>query len=518
MKPYLEEMLSTHFNYTSFRPGQREIIEDVLKGDDVLGVLPTGSGKSICYQLPAKILKGTTIVVSPLISLMVDQVKQLKAMHFKRVAAINSFISYKERMQILQNINSYQLIYISPELIQQEEIFVHMKRMKVSLFVIDEAHCISQWGHEFRPDYLKLANIIQKLNNPPVLALSATVTPQVKKDMMDALRRPNMAQHIYPMDKPNISFFIERVSSNKDKLTYMIDVLKKFHVSTLIYFSSRADAEFVSKQLSSNLPNRKVTFYHGGMDALDRVAVQQQFMNDQLDVICCTSAFGMGINKDNIRMIIHYHLPPLLEAFIQEVGRAGRDGKPCMSILLYAQNDIYLPKSLIDNELPTVEQIRFTFQQLFELYRQQEKYIPNDLNKCLELFHLNENEWRFMHAQLENHGMIKDNQIIYNEESWRQARQAIANYRNSRRTVKQNKLREIHKWIHEEGCLRSYLYKNFQPSFQEPIVPCCSNCGFSIQAFETEKMQETKQMVAKEETWRNKLKKLLLIGDNDEAK
>lgn len=185
----LETHLTNHFNLTHFRLGQKEIIEDVMLGKDVLGVLPTGSGKSLCYQLPAKLLSGVTIVVSPLISLMTDQVRQLKSMNFKDVIALNSFMDFETRQKALRNLSAYKLIFLSPELLQQQIIQRHLQQLAINLFVIDEAHCISQWGHEFRPDYLKLNKTIQLLSNPPVLTLSATAPENVQKDIINSLER-----------------------------------------------------------------------------------------------------------------------------------------------------------------------------------------------------------------------------------------------------------------------------------------------------------------------------------------
>src|SRR5690625_1489165 len=196
----LTKSLQTYFGHQSFRTGQKEIIKAIMNDNAVLGILPTGSGKSIFYQLPSILLSGTAIVVSPLISLMMDQVKELKANNFKNAVALNSFMDKSERLQTLRQLHNYKLIYISPELLQKKEIQDRLKKIEISLFVIDEAHCISQWGYEFRPDYLKLEKIAEILNRPPILALSATAPEAVQKDIMQALKRPEMKKHIYPMD------------------------------------------------------------------------------------------------------------------------------------------------------------------------------------------------------------------------------------------------------------------------------------------------------------------------------
>ena len=495
------------FRLSSFRLGQREIITDVLNGNDVLGILPTGTGKSLCYQLPAKLLSGTTIIVSPLIALMLDQVKQLKAANFKEVIALNSFMNWSERMNVYKNLQSYKLIYISPELLQNEDLLNYLTQLKVSLFVVDEAHCISQWGHEFRPDYLKLASIIERLDNPPTLALSATATRSVQHDIMETLKRPHMIKHIYPIDKENITFTIQKVDDNQQKKAIILDILSKVRIPTIIYFSSRRATQEVSEYLTTRLPNQRIAFYHGGMDPSDRVIVQQQFMNDQLDVICCTSAFGMGIDKANIRLVIHYHLSTQIESYIQEVGRAGRDGKESLSILLYNEADVYIPKNLIENELPTKSMLQITFNKLYELYINHQ-IIPMKTEEIESLLGLNETQWRFLHYQLERHGIIHGSHIKYNSYKWKEAFESISTTQKERYLFKQTKLNEIIDWIKEENCLREQLYKSFQPTYKKALFQCCSNCGFSFAEW---KPKQTIITSSKKLSWQEKLKELLLL-------
>ncbi|MGM8211645.1 RecQ family ATP-dependent DNA helicase [Virgibacillus sp. W0430] len=500
----LEESLNKYFNYTSFQKGQKEIIKDVLKGEDVLGILPTGSGKSLCYQLPARLLDGSTLVVSPLISLMIDQVKQLKATQFKEVLALNSFIPYSKRKRLYKQLHMYQLIYVSPELLQQNEVIDALKKIKVNLFVIDEAHCISQWGFEFRPDYLKLESIIVELNKPPILALSATATEQIQQDIKLVLKRPNMKNHIYPMDKENIAFIIEKVANNEEKINILIRLLQQYTTPTLIYFSSRSEAEQVAKLLCTRLTSLRITFYHGGMENTDRLMVQQQFMNDQLDIVCCTSAFGMGINKSNIRFVIHYHLPPQLESFIQETGRAGRDGKNSASILFYAENDVYIHKNLINKELPSNGEIKYVWGKLYEFYLKDQALSMNPESD----FKLNDIQWRFLHYQLEMRGMIVNNKIVYDRNKWEVAQKRVIELKDNRLVLKQQKLKDMVAWIHKQDCLRKNLYNSFQDGYKQPTVSCCMNCGFSLAEW-----KPTERMTCQEKssTWQDELQKIFLL-------
>lgn len=510
----LEKSLHNFFNLKTFRQGQKEIITDVLARKDVLGVLPTGSGKSLCYQLPARLFNGQTIVVSPLISLMVDQVKQLKANGFKRVVAINSFMSFDERRMIYNKLAHYELIYVSPEILQQDHLLKRLKRLTIRLFVIDEAHCISQWGHEFRPDYLRLKNIIQQLNDPPVLALSATVTRQVEQDILKALNRPAMRKHIYPVDRKNIILTIKETIHDAEKNNYLYHLLKNYQMPTLIYFSSRQATEQVAKFLHTKLPKHRISFYHGGMDAMDRLHIQQQFMNDQLDIICCTSAFGMGINKGDIRLIIHYHLPSQIESFIQEIGRAGRDGKESVSLVLYNQNDKNIPMRLIQSELPTNEQITYVFQQLRHLYDQNKK-LPTTDESIETTFRCEITQWRFLFYQFEKSGMIKDNQIIYEPSIWKKAFQYIKIFKAERLHNKHQQLQEMFQWIHTSGCLRQSLYRKYLTSPDNDLIHCCQACGFTIEKWQPFVKKTTKN---KQQNWQQRLKNMLFIEELHESK
>lgn len=499
--------LKEHFHYSSFRPGQQEIITDVLKGKDVLGILPTGSGKSLCYQLPAQIITGVTIVISPLISLMLDQVRELKANHFKEVVAINSFMSYTERENVYKNLHNYKLIYVSPELIQQKRLLNQLKQINVQLFVIDEAHCISQWGHEFRPDYLKLKTVVKQLNNPTILALSATAANDIQQDIIKLLDRPEMVKYIYPIDRDNIVHCVEEVQTEENKIARITQLLIDYKVPTLIYFSSRRASEEVATTIKTKLPDLKIAFYHGGLEPSDRIAIQQQFMNDQLHVICCTSAFGMGINKENIRLIIHYHFPSQLESYIQEVGRAGRDGKQSVGLVLYSKNDAYLPRFLIENEIPTEEQLIFSLKLLAHMAKNDQKIPENELD-LLEMFQLTETQWRFLHYQFEKNGIIKNNHIYYKKKNWKHSFYKINEHRSNRLIFKNTKLTEIIHWLNEKDCLRKHLYKKFQDKVKMLDENCCNQCGFSFSEWDPEQLTT---ITMRKSSWEDKLKSIFLI-------
>ncbi|UFT97656.1 RecQ family ATP-dependent DNA helicase [Radiobacillus kanasensis] len=496
----LRNELEKYYGFSNFRTGQKEIIEDVLAGRDVLGILPTGSGKSICYQLPARVLPGTVVVISPLISLMLDQVKQLKASGFKDVIAFNSFMNSAEKERELDQLATYRLVYVSPEMLQNESFINELKKCEISLFVVDEAHCISQWGHEFRPDYLKLHETIKQLNNPPILALSATATPEVQADIEQQLHSVHMVKHVYPMDRKNISFVVESCQDEQAKKDYLVQLLQKFPVPSMIYFSSRKGAEKIAHDLMRELPELRIAFYHGGMEQTDRILIQQQFMNNQLDVICCTSAFGMGIDKQDIRLVVHFHLPTQIESFIQELGRAGRDGKSSVSLVLTAPNDDYLPKVLLEGELPKEEDINRLFHHLGD-----EKEVVLPFMELEQKGWLNEIQLRFLEYQLEKHSMLKNGRILYNLNKWNKVKQEIIQVIQSRQIYKQKKLTQLLEWITDHGCRRRSLFSSFQKGIQEPTFYCCDHCDFTFDAWSPKYEERLNQSL----DWKARLKKIL---------
>ncbi|WP_153462760.1 RecQ family ATP-dependent DNA helicase [Sediminibacillus terrae] len=511
MTDNLNKALEKYFGHQSFREGQREIIEDVLQGKDVLGILPTGSGKSVCYQLPARLMSGAVLVISPLISLMMDQEKQLAASGYKDVIAFNSFLSVQKKQDAFRNLAAYKLIYASPEMLQRKGFVKKLSELRISLFVVDEAHCISQWGHEFRPDYLKLHHIIETLQHPPVLALSATATPEVQKDISFQLRKPAMARHIYPMDRENITFQVDELETPSEKIKRISNVLKAHPVPTMIYFSSRNWTEKAAAELSAALPDMNVAFYHGGMEQSDRILIQQQFMNDQLDVICCTSAFGMGIDKQNIRLVIHFHLPPQIESFIQEVGRAGRDGLSSVSLVLLSPNDDLLPRKLIQSELPGREEIARVIRYMKSRVQQGVFRLPEQ-DILLESLQISETKWRFLRYHFENHGMM-DNDRIVSSFDWETIQEKISRVAAERTKYKLAKVNELLWWAEQTECRRKALFAPFQDTTKEPSYHCCDRCGFKF----SEWAPVTKATRKSESyNWKQALKQIMLQGDSDE--
>ncbi|ELB10637.1 DNA helicase RecQ [Enterococcus faecium] len=341
----MNDLLKQYFGYDEFRPGQKEIIQKVIDQENVLGIMPTGSGKSICYQLPALLLDGLTVVVSPLISLMKDQVDAANQSGIP-ATFINSSLDGYETARRFQEIDrqQYRLLYIAPERFIMPDFIQAMKRWNVRMIAIDEAHCISQWGHDFRPSYLQMANQLDQLPNRPVIvALTATATVQVAADIKRLLKIPENNHIQTGFERENLRF---QVIKDQKKEQYLIEYLKiNKNQSGIIYAATRKEVDRLYHLLKKF--DFSVGRYHGGLNENERTEMQEAFLYDRLQLIVATNAFGMGINKSNVRFVIHYQIPGSLEAYYQEAGRAGRDGLSSEAILLFSPQDIQVQKFFI---------------------------------------------------------------------------------------------------------------------------------------------------------------------------
>lgn len=332
------EILKTYFGYDTFRPQQAEIIHDVMAGNDCLVLMPTGGGKSLCYQVPALALPGTAVIVSPLISLMHDQVEALKANGIP-AAELNSGIDATEELIIRRKCMSGELkiVYVSPEKLLSEIPYLFCN-IKISLFAIDEAHCISQWGHDFRPEYSQLGLLHEKFKGVPVMALTATADKITREDIIHQLHL-NGKTYMSSFDRPNLSLSVRQIGKKAEKMSYIMRFIKTHaHEAGIIYCLSRKNTETVADSLYKEGVN--AIAYHAGMKYEERASVQERFKMDQVQVVCATIAFGMGIDKSNVRWVIHYNMPKSIESFYQEIGRAGRDGASADTVLFYSMADV----------------------------------------------------------------------------------------------------------------------------------------------------------------------------------
>lgn len=355
-KKQLIELMKIHYGFSSFRLGQEKTIESVITGKDTIVIMPTGGGKSLCYQLPALILDGVTIVISPLISLMKDQVDQLNNRGIP-ATFVNSSISPAETEQRLQDIkdNKYKLLYIAPERFYNQDFINSLQDIKVSLFAVDEAHCISQWGHDFRPSYIKLKYAIELVGRPPVIALTATATPEVRTDINKQLELKLPTEIITGFARHNLQFGVAQATDSQKYEIILQTIQSLPEPIGIIYAATRSKTDSILQLLIDN--GIDAVGYHAGLDINERKRVQNDFMSGKTSIIVATNAFGMGIDKPNIRFVIHADMPGTIENYYQEAGRAGRDNQPSVCLMLFSPRDRYLREFFIKGDNPSPQLI-----------------------------------------------------------------------------------------------------------------------------------------------------------------
>ncbi|MCY9806813.1 RecQ family ATP-dependent DNA helicase [Lentilactobacillus senioris] len=435
--------LQTNFGFKNFRPGQLEVIQHLQNQRNTLAILPTGSGKTLLYQYYGLWSHKSVIVISPLLSLMQDQVSRLQYLGSKRVVAITSQLAFNERQYVLNHIKHYQYIYVSPEMLDQEPVKVALRQLELGLVVVDEAHCLSEWGPDFRPDYLSIKDNLLELGNPLVLMLSATADETTRTDIITklGLQFDQVNQVIKSVDRPNIYLTVQHLENESDKNMQLIELVKKLRGTGVIYFSSKKKVNEISQLLTAKT-NKRVMPYHGDLDSSQREMIQQQFMNNQIDVICATSAFGMGIDKNDIRYVIHYHLPGSLQSYVQEIGRAGRDGAASIAILLYTTGDEYIARALNDSANVTDE--------LVDYY------------------------WRKPNPDLTGQDVRLLNYYFTHGYSAEQVKQIFANQQRKR----ENNLQKMIAYVNCATCLRNFIKNEFGESLQVTEQQfCCDKDG-----------------------------------------
>jgi len=362
---HIQQILTRYWGYSTFRSLQQEIILSVLDGKDTLALMPTGGGKSICFQVPAMAKEGLCLVVSPLIALMKDQVEHLKAKGIPAVSIVSG-MSKNEIDIALDNCiyGKEKFLYLSPERLSSDLFIARLQKMNINLIAIDEAHCISQWGYDFRPSYLKIAEVRQHLPGVPILALTASATPLVQEDIQQRLDFKNGQVFKKSFERKNLSYI---VLHEEDKLQRMLNVMKKIPGTGIVYVRTRKKTRDVAEFLIRN--NVRASFYHAGLSSADRAKVQDDWMKGRVRIVVSTNAFGMGIDKSNVRFVVHLDIPDSLEAYYQEAGRAGRDEQKSYAVLVYNESDLIESQRRLEMSFPEVKAIRTTYQAIANYYQ-----------------------------------------------------------------------------------------------------------------------------------------------------
>ena len=477
----LRVALQEKFGFDDFYPGQEEVVSRVLRGQDTLAILATGAGKSLTYQLPALLLEGTTIVVSPLIALMKDQLDMLRARGITDVVALNSTLSEDQDARARERIASGKLriAYTTPEKLEDEAFQRLLKGIRVPLFVVDEAHCISQWGHDFRPAYLALGNVIAQLGHPTVLALTATATPSVREDILQQLGIEHTKPIVRGFDRPNLIYEARKADKEADKLKILTALFRgdePLQGTGIIYTATIKNALEVQRYLASEL-SIPAAVYHSKLHKEDRTSVHNLFMDESIRAVVATNAFGLGIDKPNIRFVLHYDLPGSLEAYTQEAGRAGRDGLASRCILIYRMSDTRVQNYFLTGKYPDVEEVQRVFGTI-EVFGDQSAGVSMvDLRKILQL---PLTKLKVILALLKKSGYIEHSarSAYALTEAVRKHRDLILNLANydTKKSYDQSKLAMMLQYAETTSCRRRFILNYFGEDFGQSNCGACDNC------------------------------------------
>jgi len=467
------------FGFRSFNPGQEEVVSRVMAGEDTLAILATGAGKSLCYQLPALLFDGTTVVVSPLIALMKDQLDMLAERGFRNNVALNSTLGEEQELIARKRLadGEIKIVFVTPEKLEDETFIAILKRIRVPLFVLDEAHCISQWGHDFRPAYLALGQVIRDLGKPTVLALTATATPAVREDILTQLGLPGTKTIVKGFDRPNLRYEVMRAENEQAKLKALKRLFETGLDGTgIIYTATIKNAMEVQKYLHDQL-DLPAAVYHSKLQKDDRVSVHELFMGEAIRAVVATNAFGLGIDKPNIRFVVHYDLPGSVEAYTQEAGRAGRDGEPSRCVLLYRRSDTRVQNYFLTGKYPDVEDVQKVFGTLEYFGGQEGGVSLGDLRKISQL---PLTKLKVVLALLKKAGFIEmrsRSQYGLTGEALgnRDLVLNLANY-DTKKSYDQSKLAMMLQYAETHGCRRKFILNYFGENFAADTCGQCDNC------------------------------------------
>lgn len=459
-----------NFGFKHLRPGQEEAIAALLRKRDVLVVQPTGSGKSAIYQIAALMRKGAALVVSPLIALQKDQIDSINEQNAPEAVALNSTLRATEVREAKKAVEEGEgkFIFLAPEQLRKQETLDMLRKTGISLFVVDEAHCISEWGHDFRPEYLQLGAVVEELNHPTVLAMTATAAPEVRDEIISRLdmRKPEIMVHGF--DRPNLYLRVDRFPDEAQKTEDIVHRVRWADKPGIVYVATRKSAEELMKLLEQE--NVRAVFYHGGLAAKDRSEIQEQFMSGGAEVIVATNAFGMGIDKPDIRFVYHYDVPESLDAYYQEVGRAGRDGKSSEAVLFFRTEDLGVRKFLSGEGKLEAEQV----EQVAEYVADQEG--PVEPAAVADKTDLSQRKVVSALQRLEDVGAVETEPAgdvaVVQGADLAEAAQAAVEEQNRRKQMHLRRLEQMREYAETSDCRRQYLLRYFGDRYTGP----CGNC------------------------------------------
>lgn len=477
-KQQVHRVARERLGYESLREGQEAAIKVLLEGHDTLAVMPTGSGKSAIYQITAVLIPGSTVVISPLLALQRDQVESIAQQDVGEAAVVNSTVPMAEREEVFEALEQKELdfLFLAPEQFNNPETLERLQKAKPSLFVIDEAHCISEWGHDFRPDYLRLGTVIEALGHPRVLALTATAAPTVRDEIIEQLGMRDPQVIVQGFDRPNIWLGVKRFEDEAEKQQILVKWAVRAKKPGIVYVATRKKAEEVAEALADK--GVKAIFYHAGMKAKEREDAQTAFMNDEVEVIVATTAFGMGVDKPNVRFVFHYDISDSVDSYYQEIGRAGRDGKKAVALLFYCPDDLNLRRFLASSGQIDVELL----EQVATVVQEQDE--PMTLRDLQEQTNFSQSKLTKALTRLEEAGAVETlptGEVVPSEQppELSEAAEEAARAQERYQHYVRSRLEMMRGYAEVRDCRRKYLLNYFGETLEEPCG-FCDNCKAGI--------------------------------------